>query len=697
MRTLLLPIGPPGAGKSTLCNGLQQFMNAINRPCSAANLDPANDNIPYEAAFDVRELVNVEEVMEREELGPNGGVLWAMEEIEENFDWLEERLDECEETILLDPPGQPELTIHHMALPRILQRLEKLGYRIVVIQLLDSVILTRPSLYLSSLLLCLRGMLHLPYSVVNVLTKIDNLEAVGGAALPFNLDFYTEVQDLQQLLPVLSAEQASSVGGSAKWEKLNSALIELVEDFGLVGFETLAVEDRQSMASLLRAVDRASGYVFAGARGTDEQGRTLNDEASIWAQAMSERWAGKMEVRDVQERWIDRKEEFDEMERRGWVEEARLAGALPENGPAAAVRQTADGSADSVADGEDDLLAEQRKWEAERAKGGGGGPKVLSEDYDIIRPTLEERQRPAFIDALKTGRWGDFAAIMRPFFSSGGEMGRWNHELISLLPASAKVFASAGAGHDWVDVKVLADHGIVYCNGATASSEAVADMALWHILSVFRNITWSALAARSLNPDAFAEAHKYVSETAHNPRGHIVGIIGMGNIGFTIARKAYAAFGVRVYYHDLVRKSAEQEQAVEATYCHTLEGLVSIADCIVLATPFGGDKLITAEMLKSFKQGSRFVNVARGMLVDEEALADSLESGHLFAAGLDVHLEEPHVNARLGKMVNVSVTCHNAGGAVETRIGFERLAIENVQRVLKGQDPLTPVNLHLMG
>lgn len=321
----------------------------------------------------------------------------------------------------------------------------------------------------------------------------------------------------------------------------------------------------------------------------------------------------------------------------------------------------------------------------------------LSEDYDIIRPTLEERQRPAFIDALKTGRWGDFAAIMRPFFSSGGEMGRWNHELISLLPASVKVFASAGAGYDWVDVKVLADHGIVYCNGATASSEAVADMALWHILSVFRNITWSALAARSLNPDAFAEAHKYVSETAHNPRGHIVGIIGMGNIGFTIARKAYAAFGVRVYYHDLVRKSAEQEQAVEATYCHTLEGLVSIADCIVLATPFGGDKLITAEMLKSFKQGSRFVNVARGMLVDEEALADSLESGHLFAAGLDVHLEEPHVNARLGKMENVSVTCHNAGGAVETRIGFERLAIENVQRVLKGQDPLTPVNLHLMG
>ena len=95
MRTILLSVGPPGAGKSTLCNGLQQFMRAVARPCSVGNIDPANDNIPYEAAFDVRELVDVEEVMEREELGPNGGVLWAMEEVEANLDWLEERLEEC--------------------------------------------------------------------------------------------------------------------------------------------------------------------------------------------------------------------------------------------------------------------------------------------------------------------------------------------------------------------------------------------------------------------------------------------------------------------------------------------------------------------------------------------------------------------------------------------------------------------------
>ncbi|KAF2165880.1 hypothetical protein M409DRAFT_23611 [Zasmidium cellare ATCC 36951] len=371
MSTILIPTGPPGSGKSTLCNGLQQFMRAVARPCSVGNLDPANDNIPYEASFDVRELVNIEEVMEREELGPNGGVLWAMEEVEANIDWLLERLEDCEETILLDPPGQPELTTHHTALPRILHRLEKAGYRIVIIQLLDSIVLTRPSLYLSSLILCLRGMLHLPYPVVNVLTKIDNLKAVGGADLPFNLDFYTEVQDLHHLLPSLAQElQATPSASSEKWDKLNEALISLIEDHGLVGFDTVAVEDRQSMANLLRAIDRASGYVFQGARATDEEGRTISDEASIWAQAMNEGY-GKMEIRDVQERWIERKEEFDELERKAWEEEARLAGALPEEPAATVKRKDAEGD-ENMDEEEDELLVEQRKWQEEKAKKGGG-------------------------------------------------------------------------------------------------------------------------------------------------------------------------------------------------------------------------------------------------------------------------------------------------------------------------------------
>jgi hypothetical protein len=208
------------------------------------------------------------------------------------------------------------------------------------------------------------------------LTKIDNLKAVGGDDLPFNLDFYTEVQDLNYLIPALAMEQGSSA--NAKFDKLNDALIQLVEDFGLVGFETLAVEDRASMASFVRAIDRANGWVLAGARGTDETGRTLDDEASVWAQAMSDHWAGKMEVRDVQERWIDRREEYDELEKKAWEEEAKLATETPSSAAVerAAEKATATGGV-STGDAEDDEeLAEQRKWQEKQQAGGVSGTKV---------------------------------------------------------------------------------------------------------------------------------------------------------------------------------------------------------------------------------------------------------------------------------------------------------------------------------
>ena len=85
--------------------------------------------------------------------------------------------------------------------------------------------------------------------------------------------------------------------------------------------------------------------------------------------------------------------------------------------------------------------------------------KRFSADFTVIRPSLEERQRDEFMKALKERRWGDFSAIFRPFWGSGGEMGRWDKELVPLLPKSVKVFASAGAGFDWADVDILADHG----------------------------------------------------------------------------------------------------------------------------------------------------------------------------------------------------------------------------------------------
>ncbi|KAF3761863.1 hypothetical protein M406DRAFT_64956 [Cryphonectria parasitica EP155] len=321
----------------------------------------------------------------------------------------------------------------------------------------------------------------------------------------------------------------------------------------------------------------------------------------------------------------------------------------------------------------------------------------LASQFTIINPSLEERQRPAFLAALKEKKWGDFSAVMRPWWGTGGEMGRWDQELIPLLPQSLQVFASAGAGYDWADVDILAAHGILYCNGASASSEAVADMAIWHIISVFRNMQWTASAARANDPNTFVDAHLNAQFTAHNPAGHTLGIIGLGNIGYKIAAKAHAAFGMKIIYYDVFPKAEAQERAVGARRCATLAELLAEADCTVVAAPGqAGRKVIDREEIAAMKRGARLVNIARGSLVNEEAVADALESGHLFAVGLDVFEHEPVPSPRLTGNRQATLTCHTAGGALETTVGFEKLSMQNVLAVLNGEQPLTPVNKHLL-
>lgn len=106
-------------------------MSAIGRKCSVVNLDPANDHTSYPCAIDVRDLITIEEIMKDEELGPNGAVLYALEELEQNIDWLEQGLKKLDQDyVLFDCPGQVELFTHHSSLRNIFFRLQKLGYRV---------------------------------------------------------------------------------------------------------------------------------------------------------------------------------------------------------------------------------------------------------------------------------------------------------------------------------------------------------------------------------------------------------------------------------------------------------------------------------------------------------------------------------------------------------------------------------------
>ena len=194
-------VGSPGSGKSTYCYGKHQLFAALNRPIDIVNLDPANDNIPYPCAIDIASLITLQDVMTEHGLGPNGGMLYCMEYLEANYDWLEDRLKELgkDAYVLFDLPGQVELSTNHNSLKRIIEKLAKSGFRVrhpllfspyaltiiqlAAVHLCDSHYVTDAAKYVSVLLLSLRAMLHLELPHINVLSKIDLLTQYGDLGI----------------------------------------------------------------------------------------------------------------------------------------------------------------------------------------------------------------------------------------------------------------------------------------------------------------------------------------------------------------------------------------------------------------------------------------------------------------------------------------------------------------------------------
>ncbi|XP_053124856.1 GPN-loop GTPase 2 [Hemicordylus capensis] len=249
-------IGPPGSGKTTYCLGMQEFLSAIGRKVAVVNLDPANEGIPYQCAVDISELITLADVMENLKLGPNGGLIYCMEYLEANCDWLQEKLAQFKgHYFLFDCPGQVELCTHHSSLRNIFAKLAKWNFRLAAVHLVDSHYCTDPGKFISVLCTSLSTMLHVELPHVNILSKMDLIEQFGKLA--FNLDYYTEVLDLSYLVDHLASDPFFK-----NYRRLNKKLVEVIEDYGLVSFIPLNVQDKESMQRVMQAVDKANGYSF---------------------------------------------------------------------------------------------------------------------------------------------------------------------------------------------------------------------------------------------------------------------------------------------------------------------------------------------------------------------------------------------------------------------------------------------------
>lgn len=202
-------------------------------------------------------LITVSDVMDHLKLGPNGALIYCMEYLEENFDWLLTQLKQSPHNyFIFDCPGQVELYTHHQSMTRIFNKLEKIGYNLCTVHLIDSHYCSEPTKFISTLLLSLNTMLQMGLPHVNVLSKADLLRQYESR-LAFNIDFYTQVLDLKYLLEALD-----NAPGMKKYTKLNAAIVSMVEDYSLVTFQPLDVKRKDSLLRLKNLIDKTNGYAY---------------------------------------------------------------------------------------------------------------------------------------------------------------------------------------------------------------------------------------------------------------------------------------------------------------------------------------------------------------------------------------------------------------------------------------------------
>ncbi|WP_300345322.1 D-glycerate dehydrogenase [Nesterenkonia sp.] len=264
---------------------------------------------------------------------------------------------------------------------------------------------------------------------------------------------------------------------------------------------------------------------------------------------------------------------------------------------------------------------------------------------------------------------------------------RIDGEVLDAAGDQLKIVANMGVGYDNIDLDAAAERSVVVTNTPGVLDETVADLALALILATVRRVAEGDRFIRT-GKEWIWGPQEYVGLDVS--AGAVLGIVGLGRIGMATARRA-AAFGMRIL---ATGSRADSEEARElGVQPAGLDELLASSDVVSLHCPLKPEThhLIGADQLAAMKPGSYLINTARGPLVDEEALADALEAGHLAGAGLDVHEHEPQVNQRLARRENVVVLPHIGSAGDVTRRRMATLALENLTAVLGGKAPITPV------
>ena len=256
-----------------------------------------------------------------------------------------------------------------------------------------------------------------------------------------------------------------------------------------------------------------------------------------------------------------------------------------------------------------------------------------------------------------------------------------------------RAIANVGVGYNNLDIPALSARGIVATNTPEVLNDTTADMAFALLMAAARRITEGERWLR--------EGHwtqwSFNTLLGVDVQGSTLGILGMGRIGQGIARRGAHGFDMRVLYHNRSRLPESIESNCRARYVD-FATLLAEVDHLVLVLPYSAatHHVIDSAALAKMKSSATLINIGRGGLVDEGALADALAAGKLFAAGLDVFEGEPDINPKLLALRNVVLTPHVGSASLSTRRAMATLAVDNLIAALghgpQAGQPATPVN-----
>jgi gluconate 2-dehydrogenase len=305
----------------------------------------------------------------------------------------------------------------------------------------------------------------------------------------------------------------------------------------------------------------------------------------------------------------------------------------------------------------------------------------LREHFDVVEAARVGKHPPEEIAAMLAPCDGALVTLNDPVGAAE----------VATAPR-LRAIANVGVGYNNLDVPALTAAGILVTNTPDVLTETTADFGFALMMATARRITE---AERWLREGQWRQ-WSFETMLGGDVHGATLGILGMGRIGQAIARRA-TGFRMRVLYHNRSRLPAEVERDCNAAYVDA-DTLFAQADHLILVLPYSPavHHIVDAAAIAKMKPTATLTNIARGGIVDEDALADALESGRLAAAGLDVYEGEPAINPRLLALRNVVLTPHIASGSLATRRAMVALAVDNLIAALgcgpRACDPPTPVN-----